>query len=264
MTRDNFTEKTKRNLGEAVGFCCVRPGCGKVTHAFNRETSSMYGIGNAAHDSGAARNGPRYIETLTKEQRKSLENGAHLCPTCARLVDIDPERFPYGTISNWQLLAEKHRQSGLTSPNQPYGIDFRDACIASKKFLELCSFEIQVNPYYISKNIIDIIEGFLCRCQNFHSTNEMCALFPHLVNIQIQMIDSLRRIIKEIKSSGMWINHNGDYHLARESVFRVGEVNAVTKSREIVNETLRDFFNQRVKLSEIVYSHYPKVDLYSW
>lgn len=264
MSRDNFPNRTKKNLGEAVGFNCVRPGCGKATYALNRETGKMHGIGHAAHDSGASMNGPRYSESLTREQRIALENGAHLCPTCARLVDIDPFRFPIGTISSWQIQAERCREFNLYSPHQSQGGDFRGACMAARKFLEQCRFNIEVKPKFISREVIFTIESFLRKCHPFNATNELCSIYPHMVNIQSEMIEALKRIIHELNYSGVWFRNNNDFTLHGVSLYNSSDKDAILRSHTIVHETLVDFFNFSKELNDIITSPYPKIDLQLW
>lgn len=158
VTRDNFTPNTKQLLGQAVGFNCVRPGCAKPTTAYDPKSDSIKNISTAAHDAGAAPGGPRYNASMTREQRKAYENGAFLCPTCARLVDADVDRFPPGILSRWQSSAADYRRKRMQMPTAPYGIDFRVASSAAQKFLELCQpieFDIWGALHYTEINFCD-------------------------------------------------------------------------------------------------------------
>ena len=154
----------------------MRPGCAKPTTALNSSTGNISRLGYAAHDSAAAPGGPRFNEDLTAEQRRALENGAHLCPTCARLVDIDPERFPLGTIRSWQLKAMGDRQLRMHTPHPPVGPDFKTGCEGAQKFLRACQY-ISIDQWAKSvswKSLCAMEE--LVRCSYpMSATNPICA-----------------------------------------------------------------------------------------
>ena len=219
MPRDNFTKQTRDQLGESVGFNCVRPGCGKPKTALNPD-GIFIGIGNGAHDSAAAPGGPRYNEQLTPEQRRALDNGAWLCPTCARLVDIDSVRFPEGTISDWQRKAADNRLKGMHMPSYPVGLDFKTACENAQQFLRICG-EIYIDRWShdMTWSSFSACKELIRCCTPLIATNPYCAQFPHMVNLQNGMIDAIRFILNEIRSSEYWFNDQDykSYRLLRKT-----------------------------------------------
>jgi hypothetical protein len=77
-------------------------------------------FGEAAHITAASPNGPRYDPTLTSEQRSSIENGIFLCPTCAKMIDLDPIKYNAEKLRQWKLDAEERQCRDVTGDsNQP-------------------------------------------------------------------------------------------------------------------------------------------------
>lgn len=272
MARDDFSEKTKRHLREAAGFNCVRPGCGKPVMAFDPALGKMINISISAHDSAAAPGGPRYDGDFTPEQRKAIENGAFLCANDARLVDADKDRFPPGTISGWQQKAAENRLMGQRMPNPPTGIDFSQACAAAQRFLLRCN-DIQFNRWNnsISWRSVDAIGNLLLVTHPLTATNQFCALFPHMVNIQIQMLEAIRLVKSEISNRDCWFyDENGKVFIPNLKSLYCSNENEQTRNNRIdqsvvlVEERFQDFRNLSNDLSEIAYASYPPMDLYSW
>lgn len=272
MARDEFSTGTKRRLGEAVGFNCVRPGCGKPTTAYDQNSGRVIHISVSAHDSAASLGGPRYCDNMSTEQRKAADNGAWLCPTCARLVDVDQSRFPLGTISDWQRRAEEYRYQRMQMPVPPTGIDFRQACESAQKFIALCQpiyFDHWNNS--ISWKSIDAINNLGRTSHPLIATNLVCALFPHLVNIQEQMLDAIHLVASEISTSDIWWldECRQTYFLTNKSTCLPNHEeqirnNQIDQFAFVVRARFQDFFNLKEELSSIAYSASPSMDLYSW
>lgn len=272
MPRDNFTPLTKKILGESVGFNCVRPGCAKPTTALNSNEENISRLGYTAHDSAAARGGPRYDKNLTAEQRRSQENGAHLCPTCARLVDIDPERFPIGTIQSWQQKAMDIRQKRMHMPHPPSGLDFKAACEGAQKFLRACQ-NISIDTWTKSASWMSLcaMEEFVRASFPMSATNPLCAQFPHMVNLQLEMIESIKSIIWEIKYSGNW-TYSQDFRCFYlnniEKILPTPQQREKNESIEhsffLVETRMFDFFENANRLNSIARSPYSVIDLYGW
>lgn len=273
MPRDNFTLYTKETLGLSVGFNCVRPGCARPTTALNPDTNEIARFGYAAHDSAAAPGGPRYDATITPEQRKALENGAHLCPACARLVDIDPERFPLGTIQMWQKKAMDLRQKGMHSPNQhSAGFNMNEACEAGRKFLrvlQVITFDGWTNS--MSKESLLAIDGLVRESHPMVAGNKYWTQFPRTVNLQMEILGSIKIVKKEIQESGNWF-YSEDHecwvikptHSPYSSGFTPQKIESIQHSLTLVRERMNDSFHNREKLSWIVNSSYPGNNLYDW
>ncbi|XXQ67283.1 hypothetical protein ACKLNO_06430 [Neisseriaceae bacterium B1] len=107
--RDNFSERIKRKLRDAVGNCCSNPDCRKTTTA-------DINIGEAAHIKAASPKGPRYDVTQTKEERSSIENAIWLCCVCAKIIDSDPENYPIEKLYEWKRNAELRNKNNLNKP----------------------------------------------------------------------------------------------------------------------------------------------------
>ncbi|MEI8044994.1 MAG: HNH endonuclease [Verrucomicrobiota bacterium] len=106
MDRDNFTAKTKRNLGDRVGYRCSCPTCRRLTIGPTKDISAPLLIAEAAHISAACEGGPRFNQNLTAEERKAVENGIWLCATCHTMVDKDREHFTDDLLREWKNAAE--------------------------------------------------------------------------------------------------------------------------------------------------------------
>ena len=70
----------------------------------------------AAHITAAAPGGPRYDASLTPSQRRSPENGIHMCPTHGTLVDRDDAVFPVELVRAWKAGAEAAQTIRMLSP----------------------------------------------------------------------------------------------------------------------------------------------------
>jgi hypothetical protein len=273
VTRDNFTPYTKQLLGQAVGFNCVRPGCAKPVTAYDSESGSIKSISTAAHDAGAAEGGPRYDASMTPEQRKAYENGALLCPTCARLVDVDVDRFPPGILVMWQSSSADYRRQRMQMPTAPYGIDFRMASSAAQNFLELCQpIDLDYRRRSITWQSISAIEELVRRTNSLNATNELCTMFPHTVNIQQEMINAGLLAMREVRTSDFWWydNEYKRYVLrAKNEIYPSDEEQQINLKIEasfhLVSERMKDFWNLGNDLrKKLVLTSSPSMDLYSW
>lgn len=267
--RDNFKVKTKEMLGKAVGYQCVRPGCARPTMAINESRSSFVYIGEAAHDSAAASRGPRFDENLTREQRRALENGAHLCVCCARIVDRDEIRFPIGVISEWQVKAEASRRDGSSNQHIPMGLDFQTACAAARKFLSKCD-EVRLDRWI--KNItwknFSAMENLLRISCPMNTFNEHCTMYPHMVNIQIEIINAISSIVNEIRNSGCWFYDSSlqTYIPYQKKMYPIDdEFNLrIDRSCDLVQLRAEDFYNLCADLWEISIMPSPTMKLLGW
>uniref|UniRef100_UPI00405730F0 hypothetical protein n=1 Tax=Candidatus Electronema sp. TaxID=2698783 RepID=UPI00405730F0 len=108
--RDDFSEKTKRNLKLRVGGRCSNPGCRVPTDAPSDEgPEKVNSIGEAAHITAAAP-GPgarRYNKALKPEERRSITNGIWLCANCADKIDKDEETYTVALLHEWKRKAEE-------------------------------------------------------------------------------------------------------------------------------------------------------------
>jgi len=105
--RDDFAMQVKETLAKRVAHRCSRPECRQVTTGPQEDPERAINVGVAAHITAAAPGGPRYDNSLTAEQRRSIENGIWLCQRCAKLVDNDPLRYSCEVLREWKREAEK-------------------------------------------------------------------------------------------------------------------------------------------------------------
>ncbi|MCS6029404.1 MULTISPECIES: hypothetical protein [Klebsiella] len=120
--RDDFSTKTKQILSDRVGGRCSYPGCGQVTTGPNlHDPAKKVNTGVAAHITAAAKGGPRFDESLTSEQRSSIENGIWMCEYHGRLIDADFSTYTVEQLKSWKSLAEAN-QSELQKLSQQNGM----------------------------------------------------------------------------------------------------------------------------------------------
>ena len=107
-SRDEFSPKVIVQIARRAAYTCSNPDCRRPTliPEVSSQTEALY-IGRASHITAAAPRGPRYAETITKEQRVSIENGIHLCALCADLVDANRGKdYPVQVLREWKRLHE--------------------------------------------------------------------------------------------------------------------------------------------------------------
>jgi hypothetical protein len=106
--RDNFPPRTKQAVEtRANGHCSFR-GCGRPTAGPSAEsTEAVNRIGKAAHIHAAA-SGPgarRYLASMTREQRRHIDNAIWLCATHADMIDRDDVTF---TADDLRAMKREH------------------------------------------------------------------------------------------------------------------------------------------------------------
>ena len=124
MPRDDFSDATKNNIAKRVGFLCSNPDCRCPTVGPHSIESRSISVGVAAHITAASTRGPRYDAGLTPEERRSDANGIWLCQKCARLIDVDDERWSVEIIGSWKMEAEDHALRIIGDPQKPIVSNF--------------------------------------------------------------------------------------------------------------------------------------------
>lgn len=117
-SRDDFTQGTKVALANRVGSRCSNPKCERATSGPNEDPAKAINTGVAAHITAAAEGGPRFDSTLTRDERRSIENAIWLCQTCAALIDRDTDRYDLATLNLWKQLAEHSALQALEGGSQ--------------------------------------------------------------------------------------------------------------------------------------------------
>jgi hypothetical protein len=119
MTRDEFPTSVKDALSKRVAFRCSNPKCGVTTSGPHTEATRYVNLGVASHITAAASGGPRFDESLTPEERVSIDNGIWLCQRCGKLVDNDPSRYSVTLLRAWKVSAEARALRALAGDLDP-------------------------------------------------------------------------------------------------------------------------------------------------
>ena len=108
MSRQEFSKPNKTLLASRVGYHCSNPACGVATIGPSENPANKEYIGVAAHIySASIEKGPRANPNLTEQERRSLNNGIHLCSKCSTMIDKNNgEDYPPVVLFNWKRCAE--------------------------------------------------------------------------------------------------------------------------------------------------------------
>jgi hypothetical protein len=102
--RDDFTESTRTKLALQAGYRCSY--CDIATSGPSDESPyAVVKTGMAAHIHAASPGGPRYLATMTSEQRKDISNGIWMCRNHGTLIDEDPHQY---TAESLQEMKRRH------------------------------------------------------------------------------------------------------------------------------------------------------------
>lgn len=106
--RDDFTELTKRQLAERVGWRCSFPDCGDITVGPSPDNNrDRINLGIAAHIRGAAPGGARFDPNMTSQQRRDIGNGIWMCRKHAALIDVNKSAFSVEQLHRMKNEAER-------------------------------------------------------------------------------------------------------------------------------------------------------------
>ena len=95
--RDDFTEGTRRKIGQRAGWLCSFPGCRAFTEGATSDENGRMSVGTASHICAAAPGGPRYDEDMSPEERRSVTNAPMRCSQMApqhRVWCYSRKRYP--------------------------------------------------------------------------------------------------------------------------------------------------------------------------
>jgi len=101
----DFRPGVKRTLREQVAFHCSNPACWVSTVSAGDGPNDVTVLGDAAHIHAAQPNGPRYLASMTMEERKDISNGIWLCQPCARAVDSEVSAHTADLLRSWKSKA---------------------------------------------------------------------------------------------------------------------------------------------------------------
>lgn len=105
MARDEFSKPVITKLKERVANRCSNPDC-RVPTCGPSDSNGINNIGVAAHITAASPGGPRYDPSLTKQERKSINNAIWLCANCSVYIDRDTNKFTLDLLKEWKKQAE--------------------------------------------------------------------------------------------------------------------------------------------------------------
>jgi hypothetical protein len=120
--RDEFTPLTKRALEKQAGCKCSYPRCRRLTYAVSPDSEEELQIGEAAHICAASPGGPRYDMTMTRDERRSVDNGIWLCRTHARIIDVADAKFSVVLLHEWKQKTKKDAWESVME-NIPYSTE---------------------------------------------------------------------------------------------------------------------------------------------
>ncbi len=106
MARDDFTKFTIEKLKARVAHRCSNPNC-RVPTSAPSSNNGVNNIGIAAHICAASQGGPRYDESMSATERKSIDNAIWLCSNCSIEIDRDADRYTVSLLKLWKREAEE-------------------------------------------------------------------------------------------------------------------------------------------------------------
>lgn len=115
QNRDDFPEKTKRQIAKRAGWLCSYPSCRRPT------VGGDIMVGTAAHICAAAPDGPRYDPNQTQEQRRAAENGIWMCRDHGTAIDSKDPEFTVAKLREWKASAESEARAQVLRENPLVG-----------------------------------------------------------------------------------------------------------------------------------------------
>ncbi len=158
--RDDFTQQTIDIIAKRVGIRCSNPGCRKLTTGPRSEPTQIINIGVGAHITAASPGGPRFDPNLSREERKSPDNGIWLCQNCAKLVDNDPDRYPVSILQSWKQFSESAALSEIEGgevsrqKNQENQIDLEISYLRARMESDRHDYVLEIKIQNLGNEII--------------------------------------------------------------------------------------------------------------
>ena len=114
-TRDEFPKVVVDALAKRAAFICSNSDCRAQTVAPSEDDDSKFiYIGKASHIAAASAGGPRFDESMSAEERKSIANGIFLCSNCADMVDKNNGRdYSVEQLRKWKREHESWVSTNL-------------------------------------------------------------------------------------------------------------------------------------------------------
>lgn len=253
--RDEFTEKTKQKAAQRVNYLCSCPSCHCLTISASKERNDKYScIGEAAHISAASPGGKRFDQSMSRAQRKSIDNCIWLCKNHARLIDTDEKTYTIELLKSWKKETESYVSNLVAlckkkSDNNIYIFEewYKKFLISqwgqiTSLFLKPCPM-IQIKVYEELNNAIIWLE------KNIHliKEDELSLYLSNFLNIikivkkiftsHAEISEPVYRLIPYRHSENVY-NDSDDYNKIEELLVEL--VFELTKSANKINDILRD------------------------
>ena len=193
--RDDFNKATIDALGKRAAFICSRPDCKISTLSPSQADDNKFiYIGKAAHITAASEGGPRYDESLSTEERKSITNGIFLCSNCAEMIDknngVD---FSVETLKKWKEQHESwvSKNINLSTNNTSTVINVNSNNQSGGITAGIITIVSPQSYQKISKNILSLVQENLKKLITKY--NDSC---PNII-LEIESGHSLRKRVAE-------------------------------------------------------------------
>ena len=109
--RDNFSAQVIRIISERSGGKCAM--CRAPTHGPRDNDFKSINVGQAAHITAAAPNGPRYDHNMSPQKRSSALNGMWLCGNCHHIIDTNVDEYTVEKLQKIKRDAEADARAEL-------------------------------------------------------------------------------------------------------------------------------------------------------
>lgn len=109
--RDNFSAQVIRILAERSGGRCAI--CRAPTWGPHDSDFKATNVGQAAHITAAAPNGPRYDAYMSPKTRSSALNGMWLCGNCHHIIDHNVDEYTVERLKEIKKKAENDAKAKL-------------------------------------------------------------------------------------------------------------------------------------------------------
>lgn len=113
-SRDDFPIKIRQALALRAGHICSFTDCGQSTAGPSDESQvAVTMVGVAAHIHAAAPGGPRYLASMTTEERSSIENAIWMCAHHSVLIDRDETTYTHELLRRMKSERESSAKASV-------------------------------------------------------------------------------------------------------------------------------------------------------
>lgn len=146
--RDDFPQSIKDIAAKRVCYQCSICHCPTIS-ASEEGDDKVSSIGVASHICAAAPKGPRYDESMTTEERKSIDNCIWLCQTHSKLIDNDEKKFTVEKLKEFKRQAEEMVKIAVEQ-GKSFLSDVQNSGLPLKKIFDI------LNSYIISGDFLNL------------------------------------------------------------------------------------------------------------